>query len=116
MDELERARARVKELEAIAARTPQRAGMTTALEAHFTGIKPPVDPARARLEATAAGFLPDAGMENALRARAKDQAGYEAQVRAMGASPVELSLYDRQRAAAIEVGTFVPAATPGGTK
>jgi len=116
MEELDRARARVKELEAIAARTPPKAGMTTALTDHFTGIKPPVDPARAKLEATAAGFRPDAGMEDALRARAKDQAGYEAQVRAMGASPVELSLYDRQRSAAIEVGTFVPATTSGGSK
>jgi hypothetical protein len=105
-DELARVRARVAELEAMAA-APPRIGLETALADHFSPDRP-VDPARARLESIARGFVPSDGMEDALRARAKDRRGYDREMARVRVGGLDLALYANQRAAAIKLGTFVP--------
>lgn len=109
--EIEALRARLARLEEIA-RQP-RPGIGDALSDHYSPLRPPPDPRRKALESAARGFVPDPQAEAALVARAKDPAAYEAQLRAMGASPLELSLYARQREAALAVGAFTPDTTEG---
>ena len=112
-EELARLKTRLAELEAIAAQ-PRRAGIGDALADHYSPTRPPVDPARRKLENAARGFVVNDGMEQALRQRAKDPAAWSASMRAMGASELEVSLYALGRTAAIEIGAFVPT-TPSTT-
>ncbi len=113
--EIRRIRTRLAELEALAAQPPP-ISMGTALEDHFSPTKPPSDPARRHLEAIARGFVPDPQSETALVARAQDVAGYERALRAMGADPLALSLYARQRDAAIATGAWTPPTAEGDPK
>jgi hypothetical protein len=60
------------------------------------------------LASIARGFVPDPQSEAALVARAKDPTRYDAAMAAMHVSGLPLSLYSRQREAAVKLGTFVP--------
>lgn len=70
--------------------------------------RPPVSRERKALESEAHGFVPDAQSEAAIAAKARNPAAYDAAQRAMGASSLEQSLYERGRSAAIDVGAWIP--------
>ncbi len=113
--ELARVKARIAEMERMASQPPL-VGLTGALEAIAAK---PADPSRerARLESIARQFVPDPQSEDALRQRAAmGPAAYETQLRAMGADPLALSLYSRQRDAAIATGAWTPPTTEGASK
>ena len=76
----------------------------------------PPDKERARLESIARGFVPDPQSEDALHQRAKDPDAYDRAMAAMHVSGLDLSLYNRQREAAIAVGAYTPTTTKEGTK
>ncbi len=106
-------RERLARMEAMAAATPPRAGLESALGDRYAPsiAPPPVDRARQDLENRAHGFVPDPQEEQAVAARAKDPAAHDAAQRAMGADMLAAALYRDRRAAAIKVGTFVPDTT-----
>jgi hypothetical protein len=99
-------RARLRQVEAMAAATPPRVDLDTAIADRMFG--PPPDPARARLEAVARGFVPDPQSEAAIVARAKDPRAYDREMGRVHVGGLEAALYANQRAAAIKLGTFVP--------
>ena len=85
----------------------------SAIDAHY-GNQPPPDRERARLQAIADRFQVDPALESTLAARAKDPAGYDAEMKRVGAfQGLELAVYGRGRDAAIKLGTFVPAKEEG---
>jgi hypothetical protein len=102
--ELARVKARIAEMERFATAPPP---LEATLADHYSPLKP-VDPARRKLEAIARGFVPDPQSEAAVAARSADPQRFDADYRAMKGSALELSLYSRQRAAAVKLGTFVP--------
>jgi len=107
--EIEALRARLAHLEDIA-RQP-RPGLGDAI-ADAMG-QPPVDRKTRDLQNAAHGFVPDDQMEQAIRARDRDPAGYAAAMAAMHADGMSLALYERGRRASVTLGTFtVP--TPEG--
>jgi hypothetical protein len=107
--ELAAIKAKLARMEAIARQAPP--GLDSAIAEHVGRPASP-DVARARLEAIARGFVPDPQSEAALVARAKDPAGYDAEMRRVGAfDGLGLALYSRGRAAAVKLGTFDPNAT-----
>jgi len=112
LDEIKALRARLANLEAIAAGTPPRAGMHDAIADHYSPTQP-VDPARRRLEAEGRQFVPDPASEDALAARDRDPAAFDASMAAMHVSGLPLALYNRMRAAAVETGKWTPP-TPEG--
>jgi hypothetical protein len=102
LDEIKALRARLANLEAIAAATPPRAGMESALADHYSPLKPPVDRKTRDLRNAAHGWQPDDSMEQAIKAHDRDPAAYDAEMRRVGASNgLEMALYTRQRAAAL---------------
>jgi hypothetical protein len=107
--ELAAIKAKLARMEALAAEPPP--AMDSALSAHFSAAKPPVDRTRARLLAIARGWQPDPQREAELVARAKDPAGYAAAQR--GESPLVLSLYELGRSAALAAGTWTAPAPEG---
>lgn len=111
-EELRRLKARLAELEAIAAAQPPRAGIGDAIADAMSPTQP-VDPARRRLEAEARQFVPDPSSEDALAARDRDPVAFDASMAAMHVSGLPLALYSHMRAAAVETGTWTPPPTEG---
>lgn len=102
-EELARVKARLKELEALAAQPP-RPGIGDALADHFS--KPSVDPARRKLENQAHFYAPSE--ETAFRQRAKDPERYDAAQRAMGGDLLAQSIALAGRAAHVKLGRDLP--------
>jgi len=100
--ELARVKARIAEMERYATAAP----LESLLADHYSPTQ--ADPARRKLEAIARGFVPDPQSEAAVAARKANPERFDADYRAMRGSALELSLYSRQRAAAIATGAFVP--------
>ena len=100
--ELARVKARIAEMERFATAAP----LESLLADHYSPTQ--ADPARRKLEAIARGFVPDPQSEAAVAARKANPERFDADYRAMRGSALELSLYSRQRAAAIATGAFVP--------
>lgn len=109
--EIRAIRARLAELELLATQPPKGAAMT--IEQALAGRQAPPDKAPRALRSRAHGFVPDPQHEAALVARAKDPAAFDAAYRAMGGDVLALALYADGRAAAIELGTFVPPTSEG---
>jgi hypothetical protein len=103
-------RARLARLEAVAAeaRDFPKGSLGDSLSDAMNPLRPPVDPARRRLEAEARGFVPDPQSEAAIVARAKDPRAYDREMGRVHVGGLEAALYANQRAAAIKLGTFVP--------
>jgi len=111
--EIRAMRERLANLEAIAAATPPRAGMESALTDHYSPTRPPVDRKTRDLRNAAHGWAPDDQMEQAIRNRDRDPGAYAAAMAAMHADGMSLALYERGRVASLALGTFtVP--TPEG--
>ena len=108
--ELARVKARIAELERYATAAPP---LEAQLADHYSQPKPPVDRKTRDLRNAEHGFVPDDQMEQAIRARDRDPAGYAAAMAAMHADGMPLALYERGRRASVTLGTFtVP--TPEG--
>ncbi len=114
-------RARLARLEAVAtaATTPAEGApnMHNAVRDHYNPTEPPPDRERARLQDLADRFVPDPQYEATIAARAKDPAGYDAEMRRVGAHQgMELAIYQRSRDAAIALRTWTPDAPKEGSK
>jgi hypothetical protein len=105
--EIEQLRARISRIEADA-RMP-RPGLGDAIADAMA--QPPVDRKTRDLRNAAHGFVPDDQMEQAIRARDRDPAGYAAAMAAMHADGMSLALYERGRVASLALGTFTAPAT-----
>ena len=106
--ELVRVKARIAEMERFATAAP----LESLLADHYSPTTP-VDRKTRDLRNAAHGFVPDDQMEQAIRARDRDPAGYAAAMAAMHADGMSLALYERGRVASLALGTFtVP--TPEG--
>ena len=101
-------RARLARLEAVAQSTGDKPmDLEQAVAGHYSATPP--DPERKQLASIAHGFIPDPQSEDALKARGRmGAAAFDAAQRAMHADGLALSLYSRQREAAVKLGTFVP--------
>lgn len=113
--EIARIRARLAELEQLAAQGP-RAGLgdlTGALVEHYSPTRAPVDQARRRLEAEGRQFVPDPASEEAIASRDRDPIAFDASMAAMGVSGLGLALYSRMRSAAVETGAWTPPTDEG---
>ena len=111
--ELRALRQRLDRLEqvaqAAAATQPIGDTMDNAVRGHYNPFQPPPDRERARLQNLADRFVPDPQLEATIVARAKDPAGYDREMRRVGAyQGMELAIYGRSRDAAIKLGTFIP--------
>lgn len=102
-EELRRVKARIAEMERYATAAPP---LESLLADHYSPTQ--ADPARRKLEAIARGFVPDPQSEAAVAARKANPERFDRDFAAMKGSALELSLYSRQRAAAIATGAFVP--------
>jgi hypothetical protein len=102
-EELRRVKERIAAMERFATAAPLEALLTD----HYSPTQP-VDPARRKLVNEAHGFVPDPQSEAAVAARKANPERFDRDFAAMKGSALELSLYSRQRAAAIALGTFVP--------
>lgn len=114
LEEIRQLRARIARIEqaALAATTPTEGAppmdLESALAGHFRPTEPPPTPEQKQLASIAHGFVPDPQSEDALKARAKDPAGYDRATEVMHVSGLPLALYERGRTAAVKLGTFVP--------
>jgi hypothetical protein len=103
--EIGRIRARLAELEQLAAKGP-RAGLEDAL-ADAMG-RPQPTRAERDLTNAAHGWSPDDQMEQTLRQKAADPAGWSRAMRDMHASEMEVSLYERGKAASLTLAALDP--------
>jgi hypothetical protein len=116
-------RRRLAELELVATAATQPTegappmDLESAIAGHYNPSAPPPDRERARLQDLADRFVPDPQYEATIAARSKDPAGYDAEMRRVGAHQgMELAIYQRSRDAAIALKTWTPDAPKEGSK
>jgi hypothetical protein len=115
LDEIRALRERLAHLEEVAqGATPQRPdgthrahSMLDALGDHYAAAAVPVDPKTKALQRRAYGFHPNAQLEADVATRSKNPVAWDA-AQPPGMAGAGLSMYLDRRAAAIELGTFVP--------
>jgi hypothetical protein len=112
--EIRALRERIAHIEKMAAEIPPRPNLEQSLGDIYAPAvaPPPVDRARRDLLNRAHGWAPDPQEEQAIAARAKDPAAYDAAQRAMGANLLAQAYYRDGREASIKLGLYAPEGDP----
>jgi len=106
LDEIKALRARLANLEAIAAATPPRAALGDAIADHYSPTQPPKDRKTRDLENAAKFYSPTE--EAGFRQRAKDPERYDRELAAMGGDLLSQSIALAARDAHIKLGGTIP--------